>query len=168
MAMAPPDFLQDVIGPGLAWVARNGGPPVSRDAAMFLLAVAITETDLACRCQVLAGGTPGPAHSWFQFEQGGVRGVLQHDKSGPLAVRLCGLVHVVPSAAAVWRAIEGHDLLATAFARLLLWTDPKRVPVNVLEGWDCYAYRLWRPGKPDRERFGRAWATAADTIRLSP
>ncbi len=47
------------------------------------------------------------------------------------------------------------DVLAASVARLLLWTDPKRLPVigDASGAWDLYL-RTWRPDKP----HPRTWA----------
>ena len=77
---------------------------------------------------------------------------------------------VAPDAASVWRAIEGHDRLATAFARLLLWTDPHPIPTEERAAWDCYL-RLWQPGKPcpaDLELLLTRWHTTSPTGRPNP
>lgn len=53
----------------------------------------------------------------------------------------------MPVATAVHPALEVDDVLAAGFARLLLWTDPHRLPaVGDVEGaWQLYL-RTWRPG----------------------
>ena len=52
-------------------------------------------------------------------------------------------------------ALEHDDVLAAAFGRLLLWTDPRAPPAVGDESgaWALYL-RCWRPGKP-RPRNGR-------------
>lgn len=70
---------------------------------------------------------------------------------------------MAPDAASVWRAIEGHDRLATAFARLLLWTDPHPIPTEERAAWDCYL-RLWRPGKPRPAEWPALWRLAGNTL----
>jgi hypothetical protein len=49
----------------------------------------------------------------------------------------------------LWQALQTDDTLAAATARLLLFTDPKRLPpVDAPdEAWSLYM-RTWRPGKP--------------------
>jgi hypothetical protein len=51
--------------------------------------------------------------------------------------------------------LEFDDVLAAAFARLLLWADAKALPgldASHDETWDCYI-RSWRPGKPHRDTW---------------
>lgn len=116
----------------------------------MLIAIGLQESKLRDRVQRVNGGGVGPARGLWQFERGGgVRGVLQHDASRELARQVCSLRSVRPDAQAVWENLELDDALACAFARLLLWTDPKPLPGpdDVDTAWDLYA-RVWRPGKP--------------------
>ena len=97
----------------------------------------------------------GPARGLLQFELGGgVRGVLTHPASRDLAAGVCRTRGVPASASAVHSAIEHDDVLAMAFGRLLLWTDPGRLPALGQDGaaWDLYL-RTWRPGKPRPEEW---------------
>jgi hypothetical protein len=89
---------------------------------------------------------------------------LQHARSKDLAAKCCTAFHVVPAKEAVWRALEGHDGLATCFARLLLWTDPQAMPTTQQAGWDCYM-RNWRPGKPHPDSWPGNWSVADRTCR---
>jgi len=145
--MRPAAFLAGIVDPGLDWIATHGGVHQSRAAARpFLLAVAMQETGLLDRAQRVEGGGAGPARGWWQFEMPTVRLLLEHRVSGERLRQLCAAAVVRPDAGAIWRAIEGHDLLALGVARLLLLTDPQPVPVTEIEAWTCYAERLWRPG----------------------
>jgi len=168
--MPPEIFLSDILDPGLAALAEQGGPVVSDAARRFLLAVALQESGpkLDARYQNSPAGAPGPARGWWQFEQSGaVRGVLTHSASQRLARLMCDACTVVAGEAAVWRALEGHDLLASAFARLLLWTDPPPIPTTQPAAWDCYM-RLWRPGKPNQPAWAGNWSTAVQTVMRVP
>ena len=66
-----------------------------------------------------------------------------------------------PQRAAVWRVLEGHDLLAAPFARLLLWTDPHPLPSSEATAWGQYQ-AIWRPGKPHPRRWGACWRVAGE------
>ncbi len=169
--MTPDEFLTRILDPGLQFVASIGGPQPTIAARRFLLAVALQESgpNLEARYQNSPAAVPGPARGWWQFEQGGgVNGVLTHPNSQALAQTACNRLFVVPDGAACWRAIEGHDLLATAFARLLLWTDPPPIPTTEQAAWDCYANRLWRPGAPRRNDWTANWATAQAAVAANP
>jgi hypothetical protein len=65
----------------------------------------------------------------------------------------------------VWAALERDDVLAFAFGRLLLWTDPKPLPGehDAASGWDLYV-RTWRPGKPHPERWPARFAAAVREV----
>lgn len=129
----------------------------SPQAEVMLLAIGLQESRFEHRRQ-LTGSPPkpvGPAKSFWQAEQGGgmITGLLhyRHANIRDLAVGLCALRGVAPSAAAVWNAIEHDDVLAAGLARLLLYTDPTRLPaLGDIEGaWQLYL-RTWRPGAHER------------------
>jgi hypothetical protein len=165
--MQPSEFLRLILDPGLALLAELGSPLPSDDARRFLLAVALQESGpkLEARYQNSPSSSAGPARGWWQFEQGGgVLGVLTHAATRDRAAQVCDALFIQRNSAAVWRAIEGNDLLAASFARLLLWTDVPPVPTGEASAWTCYADRLWRPGKPHPETWGDNWSTATRTV----
>src|SRR5690606_28772762 len=126
----------------------------SIEAQAMLLAIGLQESGLDDRHQDY-----GPAHGYWQFEErGGVAGVLRHPLTGSLARDLLNrldydseyvitseLVHVI---------IEHNDIVAAAFARLLLYTVPERLPGQgeAAMGWQQYL-SAWRPGRPHPERW---------------
>ncbi|MNL60597.1 hypothetical protein D3C87_1844250 [compost metagenome] len=67
----------------------------------------------------------------------------------------------MPDAASVYATLEKDDVLASAFARLLLWTDPKALPdVGAKDAaWALYL-RTWRPGKPHPQTWSDLYAKA--------
>lgn len=75
--------------------------------------------------------------------------------------KACAESDVPFNATAIWNAIETDDVLAAIAARLLLFTDPKRLPeVGDENGaWNLYT-RVWRPGKPHRATWGALYAEA--------
>lgn len=89
-----------------------------------------------------------------------------HSSSRPHALGVCAARDVEPSAPAVYEALERDDVLAAAFARLLLWTDPKPLPAlrQVQEAWDLYA-RVWRPGKPHPQTWEVIYAQALSAVQ---
>ena len=164
--MIPPDvFLADYIQPGLRELERLGGPLPSRQAELFMLAIAQQESgpNLNARYQHSPRPVAGPARGWWQFETAGVEGVLAHRASRTLALAACELYVVVPQAAPVHRALEGHDMLACMIARLLIWTDPAPLPTTWQDGWRYYM-RTWRPGRPHENRWPGHWDTATRTV----
>ncbi|MOA63587.1 hypothetical protein D3C78_1893600 [compost metagenome] len=56
-------------------------------------------------------------------------------------------------------------MLAAALARLLLWTDPARLPAlgEVAKSWELYL-RTWRPGKPHRHTWDALYAQALEEV----
>ncbi|WP_349569360.1 hypothetical protein [Azotobacter salinestris] len=146
------------IAPAFALLPARMNSP---QAETLLLAIGLQESGLAHRRQI-----GGPARGFWQFEQGGgVRGVLQHPLSRPYAVAICDARSVFPAAPAVYAALEHDDILAAAFARLLLWTDPAPLPAvgEVAKSWDYYQC-CWRPGKPHRNRWDACYAQAMDAL----
>ena len=160
---------EQAIRPALALLpARMSG----QQAEVLLLAIGLQESRFEHRRQ-LVGSPPrptGPAKSFWQAEQGGgmVTGLLRyHDDSvRDLAVGLCAVRGVDPSPRAVWDAIEHDDVLAAGLARLLLYTDPARLPAlgAVTAAWDLYT-RTWRPGKPHRHTWDALYAQALEVVR---
>uniref|UniRef100_UPI00334158FE hypothetical protein n=1 Tax=Castellaniella defragrans TaxID=75697 RepID=UPI00334158FE len=128
------------------------------EARVMLLAIALQESNLAHRWQVVDLKYPerkGPARGLLQFEQGGgVKGVLTHTASRDYAADVCLARGVVAAPAQVYAALDQDDVLAVALGRLLLWTDPRALPgVNdAPAGWDLYQ-RVWRPGKPHPDKW---------------
>jgi len=96
-----------------------------------------------------------------------VTGLLRYHDSRvrDLAVGLCAVRGVDPSPRAVWDAIERDDVLAAGLARLLLWTDPSRLPrLGDADGaWQLYV-RTWRPGKPHRRTWDALYAQALEEV----
>lgn len=123
-----------------------------------ILAIGLQESSFEHRVQV-----GGPAHGYWQFEQGGgVTGVLRHPVSRSHAVSVCFTRGVAALPRDVYTAIINDDVLACCFARLLLYTLPDKLPAQNQreEGWQQYL-SAWRPGMPHRSTwdnfYDRAW-----------
>lgn len=131
------------------------------EARVMLLAIGLQESRFIHRRQI-----GGPARGFWQFEQGGgVRGVLRHPTSRELADKICYVRSVPPTEGAVYEALDDDDVLACCFARLLLWTDPARLPPvgEAQDAWDLYI-RTWRPGKPHRHTWGGLYLAAMGEV----
>ena len=114
-------------------------------ARVMLGAIGLQESEFLYHQQV-----GGPARSYWQFEQaGGIRGVLAFPATSQYAKAVCMLRAVAPTEGDVYAAFLKDDLLACAFARLLLFTDRDPLPDlgDIKGSWDYYQ-RNWRPGKP--------------------
>jgi hypothetical protein len=156
-------ILRAVVAPGLALLPSRMD---SDEARAMLLAIGLQESRLTYRRQI-----GGPAVGLWQFELGGgVVGVLEHDASAALAAGVCDARGVRPTPAAVYRALPIDDLLACAFARLLLFTDSKPLPSLDAPAEQAWAYYLrnWRPGKPHRETWDDFHAQAVAAVRARP
>lgn len=155
---------RDIITPALAMLPAKLDTLLAR---RHMLAITLQEADGVHRFQVLAGGKKGPARGLWQNEGGGVKGVLTHPASRDMARKVCEARGVLPTTAAVWARMEFDDVLAAAFARLLLFTDTKPLPTTEQPAWELYRYRLWRPGKPHPEKWASCWARAGAAVGLS-
>ena len=146
------------ITPALALLPARMSSP---EAEVMLLAIGLQESELKHRRQ----HGNGPARSLWQAEQGGgmVAGLLgfHNQDVQDLARGLCAVRGVPAQPRAVWEAIEHDDVLAAGLARLLLFTDPAKLPgLGDEEGaWQLYL-RTWRPGA-----FTRGTATKRAELR---
>jgi hypothetical protein len=141
-------------------------PMNSPEAELMLLAIGLQESRFEHRHQI-----GGPAHSFWQAEQGGgmVHGVLRHRKTEFLAIAVSDARGIAPiTDNEIYKAIEFDDVLAAALARLLLWTDPWPLPKvgECAKAWDLYL-RTWRPGKPHRKTWDALYARAMDELSCS-
>lgn len=129
----------------------------SAKARVMMIAIGLQESRFLHRRQ-LVGNPPkptGPAAGYWQFERmGGVNGVLTHRATSAIARVVCERRKVRPTPMDVWEAMQHDDVLAAAFARLLLYSDPKPLPELGEDeaAWDLYT-RVWRPGKPHRSTW---------------
>ena len=138
-------------------------PPLdTSDARLMMVAIGMQESRFLYRRQLR-----GPARGFWQFEQGGgVLGVLSHPASRELAAQLCEARGVAPVASAVYGQLEHDDVLAAGFARLLLYTDRRRLPERGQEqtAWSYYLHN-WRPGKPHPESWPDLYAIAMSEVK---
>lgn len=150
------DINRDAITPALRLLP---GRMDSLPARRLMLAIGMQESRLIHRRQI-----GGPARGLWQFESGGgVRGVLRHHASKGHALAVCEALGVPGEQVPVYQALEHDDVLAAAFARLLLFTDPRPVPQLESAGWDYYIAN-WRPGRPHPESWAACWSAAVEAI----
>lgn len=129
----------------------------SREARALMIAIGLQESRFMYRHQKLIGlpYQKGPARGFWQFERSGIHGVMVHSCSNKLSESVAKARAVPFDSVLIHAALEHDDVLAAAFARLLLWTDLKPLPaLNATseEAWRYYS-RNWRPGKPHRETW---------------
>ena len=154
------DVLDQIIEPvyALGLLPREWDTPKSR---VMLLAIGLQESRFEHRVQI-----GGPAHGLWQFEMGGgVSGVLHHPLVYDKASTVCRGRDVPALTLPDYTALATDDILAAAFARLLLRTDPRVLPeiTDVQAGWDCYE-RNWRPGQPHPETWRALHAQAVAAV----
>lgn len=154
------------INPAVALLPASMDTP---EARIMLLAIGLQESRFEHRRQ-LVGNPPrpvGPAKSFWQAEQGGgmVHGVRLHVATCAAAAHLYQARGVSARDSAIWDAIENDDVLAAGLARLLLWSDPGRLPaVGDEQGaWNLYL-RTWRPGKPHPQTWPALYARAVAEV----
>jgi hypothetical protein len=166
--MTPHRLLTTAINPALAELELQGIPQ-NVNAARFLLTIALQESGLRYRRQVLAGGQEiGAAVSYFQFEKGGgCVGVMTHKAVASKMINICGAYDVAPTASALWEAMRYNDIVAACAARLLIYTLPGKLPATAEEGWQQYI-AAWRPGKPHPKTWQGHWHTATLAVGLKP
>ena len=143
-------------------------PPAmdSTEARVLMYAIGLQESRFTHRAQVLNGGGKGAARGYWQFERGGgVTGVLRHPASRFWMNSVCNARNVPAQPMNVWLALETDDVLAAAAARLLLFTDPARLPAigEQSEAWRQYT-RNWRPGKPHPRTWAECYETALKAV----
>ncbi|MCP8465944.1 hypothetical protein NK553_18490 [Pseudomonas sp. ZM23] len=138
------EVRRSIIEPALLLLPAKMDSP---QAIVMLLAITRQEDPEQRRRQ----WPTGPARSLWQAEQGGgmITGLLRYrvDSIRDWATGLCVVRGIAPAAPEVWKAIEHDDILAAGLARLLLYTDPARLPElgDEVGAWDLYL-RTWRPG----------------------
>lgn len=164
--MTPKRLLNLAIIPALAGL-EDQGIPDTLGARRIVLAIALQESGLMHRRQVVSGGAEnGPAVSFWQFEQGGgCRGVLTHQASEERMRNACADHNVQDTPGGLWEAMRYHDIIAATAARLLVYTLPGKLPTTAAEGWAQYI-DAWRPGKPHESKWPANWLLAGITVGL--
>lgn len=166
--MTLPEVRAQAIVPALALLLARMNSP---QAEIMILAIGLQESRFTHRRQVR-----GPARGFWPFEQGGgVAGVLRNPVSRQHALSVCAARGVQPMAEQVHERLEHDDVLAATFARLLLWTDPGKLPSkgDVDAAWQL-CLRTWRPGAHSRgnqaqkdelrAKWGRNYAAAERAV----
>lgn len=146
------DVLQKAIFPALQILPPGMDTPRAR---VMMLAIGLQESRFQYRRQI-----GGPARGFWQFEEGtrqtrgGVYGVYLHAASRFWLDRLCASRGVQFLPDVIYRQLDQDDVLAAGVARLMLFTDPFRLPEtdDVDGAWELYR-RVWNPGKPRRETW---------------
>ncbi|SDC68687.1 hypothetical protein SAMN05428966_102115 [Massilia sp. PDC64] len=160
--MSPIRLLNLAILPALAELSRCGIPD-TMDARRFMLAIALQESGLAHRRQVVGDTESGPAASFWQFEQGGgCKGVLNHYLVASTMRNLCVDFNIEATPAGLWEAMRYHDIVAAIAARLLLYTLPSKLATTAADGWAQYT-AAWRPGRPHPDKWQSCWDVATLT-----
>lgn len=144
----------------------------SKEAAILLLAIGLQESRFQHRHQL-----GGPARGFWQFERGGLRGVLRHRVTALPAQRFAHqLGYPLLSSDGtdddldyLHQALEHNDILACGFARLLLYTLPDALPGpnEPDRAWTHYL-AAWRPGRPHRSTWDALHGAAVSQVTGQP
>lgn len=155
--MTPNDLVTLAIVPALSLLPENMD---TVNARAMLVATALQESGLRHRTQQDGDDDPYDlAVGWWQFERIGVTGVQDHHATCEYAA---GVNQVLGYPAKhAHHAVAHNDVLAAAYARLLLWRLPYALPerAETREAWDQYI-AAWRPGKPHYRTWEEHYATA--------
>jgi len=121
-----------------------------------LFATALQESRLNERRQI-----GGPARGFWQFELGGIVGVLNHSATKDMIRVVLDRLDYDHRPETSYAAIEHTDVLAFAYARLNYWWLPGALPDRNEPkiGWAQYI-RAWNPGKPWPEKWRANFDTA--------
>ena len=128
------------------------------DARRMVLAIGLQESRFEHRRQI-----SGPARGVFQFERGGVLGVMRHPATQPhLQAAVLALQYDAEMAnddIGLHAALEHNDVLACVLARLNLWWLRPPLATARDDGWKQYI-SAWRPGLPRPATWADCWAMA--------
>ena len=147
----------------------------SPEASSLLICIALQETGLRARRQMLEAGKPwwasrpGAANGFWQFERdGGVRGVLRHPGASAIVLPVLAELLYPPDPYAVHEALIHNDVLACVLARALLYSVPAALPGQDEpgNGWEQYL-SAWKPGKPHKEAWTAHYRTAWDIVEAA-
>lgn len=144
----------------------------SVEAYALMLAIALQESGLRARRQQVWSRSerrmvPGPARSLYQFELGGLKGVLQHPATQRHAARLVdALGYAEATPAELLDRMVDDDVLASGMARLNLFWYPKALPARAEGSEPAYRYYddIWRPGVKRPNDWPPNWVRAWDTV----
>jgi hypothetical protein len=158
------EITSTAISPALALLPAAMDTPQAR---CMLLAIGLQESRFVHRRQI-----GGPARGFWQFEKGtrasrgGVWGVYLHPASKGHLAALCKARSVACDPDAIYGALEYDDILAAGVARLLLWTDPGKLPaVGDADAALALYLRTWRPGKPHPQTWPDLYRQAVAEVQ---
>lgn len=115
-----------------------------------LLKMGMQESLLVHRRQI-----GGPAVGLWQFETGGIKGVLDHKATKVHAKALCAALGHKPTIVSVYEGMTYDDTLAAGFARLNLYWAPGELPdIHDADAGFKYYLNCWRPGAYKRDPLG--------------
>ena len=167
--MTPEILLHSIIEPAMGLLDRR---LETAAASAMMVAIALQESALTARVQVLDAGKPwwqsrpGPAHGLWQFEcGGGLTAVMGNAATKAIVDPVITQLNYPFDRTIIHDAIIHNDLLAAVFARALLYSAPWPLPGpdSPTEGWRQYLW-AWRPGKPHESTWARNYRIAWELV----
>lgn len=167
-----PKTIRWILDSGLSLLPDRMDSP---EARVLLVTIGLQESGFEHRWQIR-----GPARGFWQFEQIGINGVLEHYTVYDTVVNtlhgrrtsikdlLADLLYDLHIPDEICHeAVAYNDALACVFARLLLWTIPRALPAigDENQAWDQYI-EAWRPGKPHRSRWSDNYHQAREIVEV--
>lgn len=159
--MTAAQFYKLILAPAAMTMSSIQVTLDSPKARCMLLAIAGQESGWTDRVQVPGG----EARGFWQCEQTGALAGVSFGAQFPTLVKVCGLYSIPTSLTSMFEALAWNDQLAYAVARLALWMDPQALPAigDIDSAWETYL-RVWRPGKPSRERWNSIYPQAVAVL----
>lgn len=143
------------------------------EARVLSLTIALQESRGTMRRQlVMRRGRlvpEGPAKGLHQGEiTGGMcTGIRTHYATREHVADVLRARKVENNPRAIWDALEHDDVLSFALARLLLWSEPSKLPeLGDVDGAWRYYLRAWRPGKPHLHTWAECYRVAREALGL--
>lgn len=135
-------YISKIVIPGANALLPDRMQSDRADALSF--GIGVQESHFLYRRQI-----GGPARSFWQFEVGTIKLVLEHGATREPLISVLKQLNYDFSPSTSFDAIVHNDVLAAVYTRLLLWSDVRPLPeLNDVEGMWQYYLRTWRPGKP--------------------
>jgi hypothetical protein len=160
------DFNAQYLEPSLLWLHKTvPGLPLGAEVQVLLLAIAGQES----AWQNIGQSGGGPGRGPFQFEPETCLEILNNVATSRPAEIVCAALSVAPTEGAVYSQIIAQPSLATAFARLDLYANPRPLPqLGDRQGAWLYYMDTWRPGKPRPDDWPVNYQAALAAITKEP
>ena len=137
-------------------------PSFTREAHGLLLMIALQESNLKHRNQYPVAYARG----FWQFERGCCNLLWKNETANKLIKAVSSeIAFPIATSIDIWEGVEVNDTIAVAVARVNLYLDPRPLP-KLEDEEKCWQYynSIWRPGKPNREKWDDSYIRAMAEI----